>query len=36
MFADLEVAPSARFYRAVGRVGRIFVEVESEAFALSE
>jgi len=36
MFADLEVAPSARFYRAVGRVGRIFVELESEAFALSE
>jgi len=36
MFADLEMAPSARFYRAVGRVGRIFIELESEAFALSE
>jgi len=36
MFADLEMAPSARLYRAVGRVGRIFVELESEAFALSE
>src|SRR6478752_2101716 len=35
MFADLEMAPSARFYRAVGRVGRIFIELESKAFALS-
>lgn len=36
MFADLEMSQSATFYRAVGRVGRIFVELESEAFALSE
>ena len=36
MFADLEMSPSAKFYRAVGRVGRIFMELESEAFALSE
>lgn len=36
MFADLEVSPSARFYRAVGRVGRIFIELESEAFTLSD
>ena len=36
MFADLEIAQSAKFYRAVGRVGRIFIELESEAFALSE
>ena len=36
MFADLEVSQSVKFYRAVGRVGRIFVELESEAFALSE
>jgi hypothetical protein len=36
MFADLEMSPSARFYRAVGRTGRIFMELESEAFTLSE
>lgn len=36
MFADLEVSPSAKFYRAVGRVGRVFIELESEAFTLSE
>jgi TorA maturation chaperone TorD/DNA-binding transcriptional regulator YdaS (Cro superfamily) len=36
MFADLEMSQSARFYRAVGRVGRIFMELESEAFTLSE
>jgi TorA maturation chaperone TorD len=35
MFADLEMSQSARFYRAVGRVGRIFMELESEAFTLS-
>jgi len=36
MFADIEMSQSARFYRAVGRVGRIFMELESEAFTLSE
>jgi TorA maturation chaperone TorD len=36
LFADLEMSQSARFYRAVGRVGRIFMELESEAFTLSE
>jgi TorA maturation chaperone TorD len=36
MFADLEMSPSARLYRAVGRAGRIFMELESEAFTLSE
>ncbi len=36
MFADLEMSQSARFYRAVGRVGRVFIELESEAFTLSE
>lgn len=36
MFADLEMLQSAKFYRAVGRVGRIFMELESEAFTLSE
>src|SRR5215213_9143956 len=29
MFADLEMSPSARFYRAVGRTGRVFMELES-------
>lgn len=33
-FADLEQAQAARFYRAVGRVGRIFIGIETEAFAL--
>src|SRR5260370_3179472 len=36
MFADLEMSNSAKFYRAVGRVGRIFMELESEAFTLSD
>src|SRR5262245_18302986 len=36
MFADLEMSQSANFYRAIGRVGRVFIELESEAFALSE
>src|SRR6476659_3633161 len=36
MFADLEMSQSARFYRAVGRVGRVFMELEPEAFTLSE
>lgn len=33
-FSDLEQAPSARFYRSIGRLGRIFMELEREAFAL--
>ena len=36
MFADLEMSQTAHFYRAVGRVGRVFMELESEAFTLSE
>ncbi len=28
MFADLEVSETAKFYRAVGRVGRVFMELE--------
>jgi TorA maturation chaperone TorD len=32
--ADLEAAKTARFYRAVGGLGRAFVEIETEAFAL--
>jgi TorA maturation chaperone TorD len=34
LFADLENAESADFYRRVGTVGRLFVEIEAEAFAL--
>ena len=33
-FADLEQAESANFYRRVGSLGRLFVEIEMEAFAL--
>jgi TorA maturation chaperone TorD len=36
MFADLEISRSASLYRAVGRVGSVFMELESEAFTLSE
>jgi TorA maturation chaperone TorD len=35
-FADLERAEAANFYRRVGTLGRVFIEIESEAFALSE
>jgi TorA maturation chaperone TorD len=34
-FLDLERAQSASFYARVGALGRTFVEVETEAFALS-
>lgn len=34
-FKDLEQAEGAKFYRAVGQLGREFMEIESEAFALS-
>jgi len=33
-FADLEQAEAASFYRSVGTLGRLFVEIENEAFAL--
>jgi TorA maturation chaperone TorD len=33
-FADLETATSSRFYRSVGALGRLFIEVEAEAFAI--
>jgi TorA maturation chaperone TorD len=36
LFADLEAAKSARFYRAVGALGRLFMEIEAEAFAMDE
>jgi TorA maturation chaperone TorD len=34
LFADIEAAESANFYRAVGKLGRAFIEIETEAFAL--
>jgi TorA maturation chaperone TorD len=34
-FADLERAESAEFYARVGAIGRIFIDIETEAFALS-
>jgi TorA maturation chaperone TorD len=34
-FTDLEQATAASFYRPVGRLGRIFVELEQDAFALA-
>lgn len=33
-FADLERAKAASFYRAVGTVGRIFTDIETEGFAM--
>jgi TorA maturation chaperone TorD len=33
-FADLETARFAKFYRPVGVVGRLFMEIEAEAFAM--
>ena len=33
-FADLEAAEAADFYRHVGAIGRLFIEIETEAFAL--
>lgn len=33
-FADLERAQAAKFYRPVGAIGRLFVDIETEAFAL--
>jgi TorA maturation chaperone TorD len=32
MFADLEKAETAKFYRPVGSLGRLFLEIETEAF----
>lgn len=33
-FADLAAADAAAFYRHVGAIGRLFIEIETEAFAL--
>lgn len=34
-FADLEMAEAARFYRPVGRMGGLFMDIEIEAFGLT-
>jgi TorA maturation chaperone TorD len=34
LFADLEHANAASFYRSVGTLGRVFMDIEKEAFAL--
>lgn len=36
MFADLERSETAQFYRRVGNLGRVFMEIETEAFAMSD
>jgi TorA maturation chaperone TorD len=35
-FSDLETAKAARFYRAVGRFGRVVMDVERDAYALGD
>ncbi|MGC2203289.1 MAG: Cro/CI family transcriptional regulator [Stellaceae bacterium] len=35
-FADIESAEVADFYRPVGTIGRLFIEIETEAFARAE
>jgi TorA maturation chaperone TorD len=35
-FSDLEQAAGAEFYRRIGTVGRVFLEIETQAFALPE
>lgn len=35
LFADMERAESADFYRHVGTLGRLFLEIETEAFTLA-
>jgi TorA maturation chaperone TorD len=34
-FTDLELAEGARFYKAVAAIGRVFIDIETEAFALA-
>ncbi len=35
MFADMESRETAKFYRAVGVVGRVFMDIETEAFTFT-
>jgi len=34
-FSDLESARAADFYRRLGALGRVFMDIETEAFELS-
>lgn len=34
LFADIEIAKAAKFYKAVGRVGSLFLEIETQAAGL--
>jgi TorA maturation chaperone TorD/DNA-binding transcriptional regulator YdaS (Cro superfamily) len=36
LFADMENAAAANFYRSVGSLGRLFLEIEAEAFTLTD
>ena len=36
LFSDMEASETAKFYREVGTVGRTFLEIEMEAFALAD
>lgn len=35
-FSDLKAAPSARFYRPVADIGRVFLDIEREVFAMRQ
>jgi TorA maturation chaperone TorD/DNA-binding transcriptional regulator YdaS (Cro superfamily) len=35
LFADMEKAASAKFYRAVGTLGRLFIEIERQGFSFA-
>ena len=35
LFADMESTASAKFYRTVGSLGRLFLEIEAEAFTFA-
>ena len=35
MFADMERATSAKFYKSVGTLGRVFMKIEAEAFTFA-
>ena len=34
-FEDLENSPSAKFYKSVGRIGKLFMKIESQAFEMA-
>lgn len=36
LFADMERAENADFYRSVGTIGRLFIEIEREAFTFAD